>query len=173
MCRKNMFVKGGSPIVSNSKSNSYYALLYNNRFGPPNNSSAPTSSPTSNVCVKQQYRQETVVIDSGASNIYLIINAPKQRVDKNAPTVCVGTADGTPHVSSASCDLTLPHLPADFPKSRHVMPGFTENLVGIDAMCDAGYTVMLSASVVIIYNQHGTPVIHGWRDQNRPRLWRM
>ena len=53
------------------------------------------------------------------------------------------------------------------------MPGFTENLVGISAMCDAGYTVTFSASVVKIYNQHGTPVIHGWRDKNGPRLWFM
>ena len=113
------------------------------------------------------------MIDSGASNIYLTINAPKQRVDRNAPTFRVGTADEIPQVSSVSCDLALPHLPENFPKSGHVMPGFTENLVGINAMCDAGYTVTFSASVVTIYNQHGTLVIHGWWDQNRPRLWCM
>ena len=129
--------------------------------------------PKSPVSVTQQYRQETAVIDSGASNIYLTINAPKQRVDSNTPTVCVGTADGTPQVSSASCDLALPNLPAKFPKSGHVMPGFTENLVGIGAMCDAGYTVTFLAAVVTIYNQHGTLVIHGWRDQRGPRIWRM
>ena len=113
------------------------------------------------------------VIDLGASNIYLTMNVPKQRVDRNAPTLRVGTADGTLQVSSASCDLALPHLLADFPKSGHVMPGFTENLVGIGVMCDAGYTVTFSASVVTIYNQHETPLIHGWRNQNGPQLWRM
>ena len=92
------------------------------------------------------------MVDSVASNIYLTINSPKQQVDKNAPTVCVGTADGTPQVSSASCDLSLPHLPEFFPKSGHVMPGFTEDNVGIGAMRDAGYTVMFSVSVVTIYN---------------------
>ena len=160
-------------MLSNSKSNSYYALLSNHRFRPPNNSSAPNSSPTPNVSVKQQYCQETVVIESGASNIYLTINSPKQRVDKNAPKVRVGTADGTPQVSSASCDLSLPHLPEFFPKSGHAMPRFNENLVGIGAVFDTGYTVTFSASVVTIYNQNGTPVIHGWWDQNRPRIWRM
>ena len=110
-------------MLSNSKSNSYYALLSNHRFRPPNNSSAPTSSPTYTVSLKQQYFQETAVIDSGASNIYLTVNAPKQQVDKKAPTVRVSTADGTPQVSSASCDFALPHIPADFPKSGHVMPG--------------------------------------------------
>ena len=114
-----------------------------------------------------------MVIYLGASNIYLTINAPKQQVDSNAPTVRIDTADRTPQVSSASCDLALPHLPANFPKSGHVMSGFTENLVGIGAMCDAGYTVTFSASVVTIYNQHGTPFIHEWRDQNGPRIWRM
>ena len=168
-----MFVTGGSPIVSNSKSHSYYALMYNQSFRPTNNSSAPTSAPISPVSVKQKYRQETAVIDLVSSNIYLTINARKQRVDSNAPTVCVGTDDVTLQVSSASCDLALPHLPANFPKSEHVMPRFTENLVGIGAMCDAGYTVTFSASVVTIYNQHGTTVIHGWRDQNGPRIWRM
>ena len=113
------------------------------------------------------------MIDSGASNIYLTINAPKQRVDINAPAVHVGMADGTPHVSSASCDLSLPHLLANFPKSGDVMSGFTENLVGIGAMCDAGYTFTFSAAVVKIYNQHGTPFIHGWRYQSGPRIWRM
>ena len=78
------------------------------------------------------------MIDSGSSNIYLTINEPKQQVGKNPPTVRVGTAAGTPQVSSASCDLALPHLPEDFPKSGHVMPGFTENLIGIGEMCDAG-----------------------------------
>ena len=53
------------------------------------------------------------------------------------------------------------------------MPGFTENLVGIGAMCDAGYTVTFSVSVVTIYNQHGTVFIHRWWDQNGPRLWHM
>ena len=109
----------------------------------------------------------------GSSNKFLTIKAPKQRFDKNAPTVRVGTADGTPQVSSASCDLALPHLPADFPKSGHVMPGFTENLVGIGVMCDVGYIVIFSASVVTIYNQHDTLVIHGWRNQNVPQLWCM
>ena len=90
-----MFVTGGPPIASNSKSQSSYALLSNHRFRPPNNSLAPTSAPTSPVSVTQQYIQETVVIDSGASNIYLTINAPKQQVDSNAPTVHVGTADRT------------------------------------------------------------------------------
>ena len=101
------------------------------------------------------------MIDSGASNIYQTINAPKQRVDSNAPTVRVGTTDVIPQVPFASCDLALPHLPAKFPKSGHIMPGFTENLVGIGAICDAGYTVTFSASVVTIYNQHGALVIHG------------
>ena len=136
-----MFVTGRSLIFSNSKSQSSYALLSNHRIRPPNNSCAPTSAHTSPVSVKQQYRQETAVIDSGASNIYLTINAPKQQVDSNAPTVRVRTADGTPQVSSASCELALPHLPANSPKSGYVMPGFTENLVGIGAMCYAGYTV--------------------------------
>ena len=113
------------------------------------------------------------VIDSGASNIYLTINAPKQRVDSNAPTVRVSTADGTPQVSSVSCDFALPHIPANFPKSGHVMPGFTENLVGIGVICDAGYTVTFSAAVVTIYNQHDTPVIHVWQDQSEPWFWRM
>ena len=113
------------------------------------------------------------MIDSGSSNIYLTINAPKQRVDRNAPTVCVGMADWTTQLSSASCELAFPHLPEGFPKSGHVMPGFTEILIGIGAMCDTGYTVTFSVSVFTTYNQHGTPIIHGWRYQNRFWLWRM
>ena len=53
------------------------------------------------------------------------------------------------------------------------MPGFTENLVWIGVRCDTGYTVTFSASVVTIYNQHGTLVIHGWRDQNGPWILRL
>ena len=117
--------------------------------------------------------QCTAIVDSGASNIYLTPAAPMASIDGTAPKIQVGTAAGGLQKLSATCDLALPHLPADFPKTGYVMPEFHENLVGIGPMCDAGYTVQFTADAVIISNKDAVPVITGWRKKTGPRLWRM
>jgi len=53
------------------------------------------------------------------------------------------------------------------------MPGFRENLVGIGPMCDAGYTVSFTDEAVVISKDDGVPILHGWREQDGPKLWRI
>ena len=82
--------------------------------------------------------KKTVIVDSGASNIYLTPAAPMLNVDSTTPKINVGTAAGMPQTSIATCDLAIPNLPADFPKTGYVMPEFHQNLVGIGPMCNTG-----------------------------------
>ena len=112
----------------------------------------------------------TAIVDSGASNIYLTPAAPMASVDGTAPKIQVGTAAGGLQKLSATCDLALPHLPTDFPKTGYVMPEFHKNLVSIGPMCDAGYTVQFTADAVIISNKDAVPVITGWREKTGTRL---
>ena len=86
-------------------------------------------------------------------------------IDRTAPKIQVGTTPGVLQKMSATCDIALPHLPADFSKTGYVMPEFHKNLVGIGPMCDAGYTVQFTADAVIISNKDGVPVITGWREK--------
>ena len=71
-------------------------------------------------------------------------------VDGTAQQIQVGTAAAGLQKLSATCDLALPHLPADFPKTGYVMPEFHENLVCIGPMCDADNTVQFMVDAVII-----------------------
>ena len=59
--------------------------------------------------------RRTAIVDSGASIIYLTPEAPMSSIDRTAPKIRVGTAAGVPQTLTATCDLALPHLPADFP----------------------------------------------------------
>ena len=53
------------------------------------------------------------------------------------------------------------------------MPGSQDNIVGVGPMCDADFTVTFSKHAVTIYIPTGTPIITGWRETSRHRLWRM
>ena len=53
------------------------------------------------------------------------------------------------------------------------MPGFRHTLIGVGPLCDADYTVTFTRAAEIVRNARGIPVITGWRDHSRPRLWRI
>ena len=74
-------------------------------------------------------KKDVIIVDSGASVIYLTPEAPKKQVNWSDSTIQVGTASGQPQTSSASCKLDLSGLPKDPPTSGHVMPGFHHNLM--------------------------------------------
>ena len=79
-------------------------------------------------------RQDTAIVDSGASGWYFTPGAPVSNVNKTAATIRVGTATGQAKTSEVSCKLPLPDLsPGLF---GHIMSGFTHNLFGIGNLCD-------------------------------------
>ena len=141
--------------------------------GSINRTAAKWTRKLSNRRARKTQTKNTAIVDSGASGIYLREDAPKVAITPSAPTVRVGTAAGEPVTSSATCKLALPTLPEDFPTGGHVMPGFRENLVGIGPMCDAGYTVSFTDEAVVISKDDGIPILHGWREQDGPKLWRI
>ncbi|KAL7525219.1 hypothetical protein ACHAXR_001556, partial [Thalassiosira sp. AJA248-18] len=114
----------------------------------------------------------TGVADTGASSIYFAPDTPVLEYNPSAPAIAVGTASGQRQLSSATAKHCIPNLPADFPRSGHVMPGFQQTLVGIGPICDAGFTVHFSDVDVIVRDKNGREVLSGWRALDEPaKLW--
>ena len=86
----------------------------------------------------------TGVAATRASGIYFTKHAPVNHHNTSAPSICVGTANGTIACSSASAQLKLTNLPPSACQG-HVMPSFTRTLVGIAPLCNADLTVILQA----------------------------
>ena len=127
---------------------------------PPNRISQKWQRKLGNRAARKLAKQ-TAIVDSGASDIFLMSGAPMVDVDETAPKVCVGTAAGQPESSSATCRLARPDLPDDVPTSGHVMPGFHHNLLGIGKFCDADCKVLFTKTTVTIFNTDGIPVLSG------------
>ena len=52
------------------------------------------------------------------------------------------------------------------------MPTFTNTLVGIGPICDAGCTVMFTSKDVTLYSVRGLLILTGWRETHMPKMWR-
>ena len=112
-----------------------------------------------------------MIVNSGASSIFLTPDAPKANVNPAAPHIKVGAATGPPITSSATCDLALPSLSSDLPTKGHFMEGFHENLIGIGPICNAKNSVLFNDDAVTIISPTGTPVLTGWRETSGHKLW--
>ena len=53
------------------------------------------------------------------------------------------------------------------------MPFFRHILIGLAPIYDAECKVTFTKHNVIIYDQGGSPILTGWRERNRARLWRI
>ena len=126
-----------------------------------------------NRAARREYNRNTAIVDSGASGIYLMPDAPTAATDPSSPPIRVGTATGCPQRSSASCRLNLQGVDGPFPTAGHVMPGFAHNLVGIGPFCDKDCSVLHTKNSVTIFDPQGTPILAGWREKDGARLWRI
>jgi len=116
---------------------------------------------------------DTGIADTGASGFYFRPDAPVENVNTKAPPIYVGTATGQPQRSAATADFpALPQLPAEFPRSGHVMPTFKHTLIGIGPICDADCQVLFSKTDVTVFSPDGSPILQGWRDEAGAKLWR-
>ena len=106
--------------------------------------------------------QATGIVDSGATEIYICADASMVNIDRAAPKVTVGTATGQTQLSTGTGKLNLPKLPADFPVTGHIMPGFRHTLIGVGPLCDADCTVTFTSAAIVVRNMHGNPVLTGW-----------
>ena len=116
-------------------------------------------------------RADTAILDSGATGFYFSADAPVTDINTNGPAILVGTASGQRHSSTITAAHQLPDLPADFPRTGHVMKGFRDTLLGLGPICDAGCTVTFDDKAVTIKDREGRTVLSGWRDDDGPRLW--
>ena len=87
-------------------------------------------------------KQDTAIVDSGASGWYFTPDAPVFNVHKTAATICVSTATGQAQESGASCELPLTDLPPGL--FGHVISGFKHNLLGIGNLCDKDCKVLFT-----------------------------
>ena len=116
--------------------------------------------------------EHIVIVDSGATYLYIAPNAPHGPLDTSATKIRVGTANGQVAKSAAKATLSIPQLKADFPTTEYIMPTFTNTLVGIGPICDANCTVVFKKQDVTVISPEGKHIIQWWREKKLPRLWR-
>ena len=92
---------------------------------------------------------DTAIADTGDSRVYLTPKARCAKIDPAAHQLVVGTADGPPHRSSASCDV---NLPIPFTKG-HLMPNFHQNLMGIGPLYDHGCCVLFEKYQLLFFQR--------------------
>ena len=95
-------------------------------------------------------------MDSGASDIYLTLDAPVTNIDHSAPTSHVGDAAGNCHKSSAQANHLLSSLPV---KEAKIMPTFKHNLFGVGKLCDNGCQVLFDANAVTVFDKHNNSIL--------------
>ena len=74
-------------------------------------------------------KQDTAIVDLGASGWYFTPDAPISNLNKTAATILVGTATGQAQTSEASCELPLPDIPPGL--FGHIMSVFTHNFLAL------------------------------------------
>ena len=81
-------------------------------------------------------------MDSGATYIYIALNAPYVKMNTNGKQIRVGTANGQVANSTAMSTLPIPQVNADFPTKGYIMPTFTNTLIGVGSIyVGKGYSV--------------------------------
>ena len=98
--------------------------------------------------------------------------ADVSNINKTAPPMTVNVANGKEITSTATTEINTPHLPQQACKG-HIMPQFTNNLIGIGNICSKGCTVMFTATEVIVRDRNGIQIWQGLRETNGARMWRL
>ena len=116
-------------------------------------------------------QQDTGIVDSGATHLYIAPSAPHGLPDTSASKISVGTENGQVEKLSTTAILKITQLKSDFPTTGYIIPSFTNTLVGVGPICDAGCTVVFTKQDVTIFSPKGKPILTGWRENKLPRLW--
>ena len=53
----------------------------------------------------------------------------------------------------------------------HVMPSFTNSLIWLGPFVDMGYTVVFTATSVLVVHPDGHSILDGWREVAGAQLW--
>ena len=122
--------------------------------------------------IYQLPKMYTGIADTYASYLYITPQAPHGSINTVALKIHVGTANGQVVSSSATSTLPIPQQGQDIPCEGHIIPTFTNKLVGIGPICDAGCTVTFTSKDVTVYLARGLPILTGWRETHMPKMWR-
>ena len=80
-------------------------------------------------------------------------------------------ANGRAERSIASATLaSVPSLPPSAMQG-HVMPSFTNSLIGLGPFVDMGCTVVFTATGILVIHPDGHSLLDGWREDAGARLW--
>ena len=81
-------------------------------------------------------------------------------------------ANGRAERSIASATLaSVPSLPPAAMQG-HVMPSFTNSLIGLGPFFNMGCTVVFTATGVSVIHSDGHTLLEGWREDAGAQLWR-
>ena len=102
-------------------------------------------------------------MDSGTTHLYITPNAPYGQLNTTEKQIRVGTANVKVAVSTAKTTLHIPQLAADFPTTGHIMPTFTNTLIGVGPIFDANFSVVFRKEDVTVMSPEGKPILQRWR----------
>ena len=106
-------------------------------------SCSPTNNAyLSNKTYKHLPPEQTGLVDSGATHIYIAPNAPYEKMDTTGNNIKVGTGNGQVGNYTAMATLPIPQVKTDFLTKGYNMPTFTNTLIGVGPIFDANCTVL-------------------------------
>ena len=121
-------------------------------------------------CSNPSNLDTTTLINTAASVSLLTPQAPANNAITTDVKITVIQPSGAKMTSTNTVNLLLQALP---PKDRlaHRLPGLTNNLLSVAALCDAGCEVFFHRQGCNV-TLEGTTIIRGWQDPKN-KLWRV
>jgi len=113
---------------------------------------------------------DTGIVDSGATHIYITINARHSLPNLYTATLHVGTTNGHTERFVADASLPIPQVSNDFPTTGRIMASFKHTLIGVGRIWDTNCTVTFSKTSITVFSPTGQPILIGWRGKHLPRL---
>jgi len=80
--------------------------------------------------------------------------APVTILNKSGPPTTIRTASGQAIASTAAATLTNPAALPTQACTGHIMPGFTNNLLSLGKLCDAGCYAIINKHALHVYKQN-------------------
>jgi hypothetical protein len=114
---------------------------------------------------------DTAILDSGCTSIFLSATAPCSNKQEAHVPLSVNMPNGTTIQSSHTCDLLLADLPPQARKAQ-ILPGLVHNsLISVGQLCDNGCNGTFTQEQVTV-SKNGKCVMYGSPDPIS-RLWRV
>ena len=97
-------------------------------------------------------QQDTGIVDSGATHLYITPSAPHGPPNTIAATISVGTENVQVENSSSTDIIPIPQLAAYFPTTGYIMPSFTNTLVCFGPICCADCALVFTKQDVTVHS---------------------